>query len=258
MGQARSDSKVLSTVVTASHIIECISRHGEVTPNGVAKELNLSRSNAHRMLATLEALDLVEHTSQGSYHLTFKLFELGNTVPHRKHLIDAARPPMLHLSQAVGETVNNGVLFQDEVLYIDKVEPVNYLKLDTSIGSTDSLHNTSLGKVLVAFLETEQRERLISRLVFTPTTPNTITNADDFRQELQRVRAAGFAMDRQELSLELNCVAAPVVDSRGQVCSAISISGPAHRFDESRQKEVIPRLLQTVKEISLQSSEAWC
>ncbi len=258
MGNAKPESKGLSTVKTATQIIECISQHGEVTPNGVAKELDLSRSNAHRMLATLEELDLVEHTASGTYNLTFKLFELGNTVPHRKHLIDAARPPMLRLSQAIGETVNNGVLFQNEVLYIDKVEPVNYLKLDTSIGSTDSVHNTSLGKVLVAYLEPEEREQLISRLDFTSTTPNTITNADRYREELQRVRAAGYALDCQELSLELNCVAAPVFDGRGRVCSAISISGPAHRFHDTRQQEVIPMLLQTVKEISPQYNDAWC
>lgn len=258
MGNARPESKGLSTVKTATQIIECISLHGEVTPIGVSKELNLSRSNAHRMLATLEELDLVEYTAKGTYNLTFKLFELGNTVPHRKHLIDAARPPMLRLSQEIGETVNNGVLYQDEVLYIDKVEPVNYLKLDTSIGSTDSVHNTSLGKVLVAFLETEEQEQLISRLDFTPTTPNSITDADAFRQELRRVRAAGYALDCQELSLELNCVAAPVCDGSGRVCSAISISGPVHRFNETRQQEVIPMLLKTVKEIAPQYYEAWC
>lgn len=257
MGNAKPESKGLSTVRTATQIIECISRHGEVTPNGVAKELDLSRSNVHRMLATLEQLELVEHTTRGTYNLTFKLFELGNTVPHRKHLIDAARPPMLRLSQAIGETVNNGVLYQNEVLYIDKVEPVNYLKLDTSIGSTDSVHNTSLGKVLVAFLKPDEQEQLISCLDFKPTTPNTITDADLFREELQRVREAGYALDRQELSLELNCAAAPVFDGRGRVCSAISISGPAHRFNYSRQQEIIPLLLQTVKEISPQYFEAW-
>ena len=250
MGQERTDSKTLSTVVTTTRIIECISNHGEVTPNGVAKELQLSRSNAHRLLATLEALDFVEHTAKGTYNLTFKLFEMGNTVPHRKNLIDAARPPMLRLSQAQGETVNNGVLYQGEVLYIDKVEPVNYLKLDKSIGSTDPLYNTSLGKVLVAFLEPEEQERLLNRLDFTATTPNTITDPHIFRQELQRVRSQGYSFDRQELSMELNCVAAPVFDVRGMICSAISISGPAHRFNENRLHQVLPSLLQTVKEIS--------
>ena len=153
MAQATSGTNVLSTVVTTTRIIECISRYGEVTANAVAKELNLSRSNAHRLLVTLEDLDFVEETSRGSYSLTFKLFELGNTVPHRKNLIDSARPAMLRLSQAICETVNNGIRYQDEVLYIDKVEAMNYLKLDRSIGSTDPLHNTSLGKVLMAFLD---------------------------------------------------------------------------------------------------------
>ena len=157
---------------------------------------------------------------------------------------------MLRLSQAQGETVNNGVLYQNEVLYIDRVEPVNYLKLDKSIGSTDPLHSTSLGKVLIAFLEPEEQVGLLNRLDFTATTPNTITDLNTFRQVLQKVRAQGYAFDRQELSMELNCVAAPVFDDHGSVCSAISISGPAHRFNENRMHEVLPSLLKTVKEIS--------
>lgn len=250
MGHTRTNSKALSTVVTTTRIIECISYYGEVTPSGLANELQLSRSNAHRLLATLEELDLVEHTSKGTFNLTFKLFELGNTVPHRKKLIDAARPPMLRLSQAQGETVNNGVLYQDEVLYIDRVEPVNYLKLDKSIGSTDPLYSTSLGKVLAAFLEPAEQESLLNRLDFTASTPNTITDPVYFRQELQRVRDQGYALDRQELSMELNCMAAPVFDVHGRVCSAISISGPVHRFNDERMQELLPSLLQTVKEIS--------
>lgn len=254
MSQTKIKSHVLSTVVTTTRIIECISRHGEVTPNGVAKELNLSRSNAHRLIATLEELDLVEQSKPGSYNLTFKLFELGNTVPHRKNLIDNARPAMLRLSQAVGETVNNGILFQNEVLYIDKVEAVNYLKLDKSIGSTDPLHNTSLGKVLMAFSEPEQREYVLSQMDFKATTSNTITDLSSFKAELERVHERGVAFDLQELSMELNCVAAPVFDSKGHICSAISVSGPADRFDINRIQQVVPELQETVRQISCEFS----
>jgi len=250
MVQNKSSSKVISKVEATTRIIECISLHGEVTPNGVAKELQLSRSNAHRLIATLEELELVEQSKPGSYNLTFKLFELGNTVPHRKNLIDTARPAMLRLSQALGMTVNNGVMYQDEVLYIDKVEPVNYLKLDRSIGSTDPLHNTSLGKVILAFLAPEEQERIVSRLNFVRTTPYTICDSGAFMDELKRVRAMGVAFDLRELSKELNCVAAPVFGPQGRVCSAISVSGPADRLDEERLKEVVPALQRTVEEVS--------
>ncbi len=250
MARAASGTNVLSTVVTTTRIIECISRYGEVTANAVAKELNLSRSSAHRLLVTLEDLDFVEETSRGSYNLTFKLFELGNTVPHRKKLIDTARPAMLRLSQAIGETVNNGVRYQDEVLYIDKVEAMNYLKLDRSIGSTDPLHNTSLGKVLLAFLDDTEQEKILARLDFSVTTPHTICDREAFRVELKKVRDRGVAFDFQELSMELNCVAAPVFNSEGRVCSAISVSGPADRFNKERLESVVPQLEETVEAIT--------
>ncbi len=240
----------LSTVVTASHILELISGTGGATPVTISKKLNLNRSKVHRLLATLSVLDYVEERQDGTYILTFKMFELGNTIPHRKHLIDTAKPSMLRLSQLIGQTVNNGVLYENQVLYIDKVEAITYLKLDRSIGSSDPLHSTSLGKVLLAFLEPGICRKIVDSLDLVPTTPNTITDSDRLMEELGLVREKGYALDRQELSRELNCVAAPVFDTKGRVCSAISVSGPADRFTVESAEAVVPDLKATVREIT--------
>ena len=85
---------------------------------------------------------------------------------------------------------------------------------------------------------------------FKATTPHTICDPDMLRAELKKVRDRGVAFDFQELSMELNCVAAPVFDAQGRVCSAISVSGPANRFTKERLEKVVPQLQETVEAIT--------
>ncbi|MFP4178712.1 MAG: IclR family transcriptional regulator [Spirochaetaceae bacterium] len=240
----------LSTVETAFSIMETIGQRGRVGAAALARDLGLVRANVHRLLFTLEQLGYVEKSESGEYNLTFSLFELGNTVPHSKNLIDTARPSMLRLAQVVGETVNNGVFFENEVLYIDKVDAAAYLRLDREIGSTDPVHCTSLGKVLLAFQGKESREKIISTLPLIKKTENTITDPTRLEEECARVEERGCAFDFQELSFELNCIAAPVFDAHGHIKSAISISGPSDRFTREKVEASRPNLEATAREIS--------
>ena len=250
MKEMKNDGYTLSTVVTATKLIELIGYTGSATPSQIAKKLQLTRSNVHRLLATLQELGYVAEGLYNTYSLTFKLFELGNTIPHRRLLIDVSRPSMLRLAQLTGYTVNNAVLYENEVLYIDKVEANAFLKLDRSIGNSDPVHSTSLGKALLAFQKPEERQRILSEIELFQSTPHTITEKEKFMAELEQIHSAGFAMDRRELSMDLVCVAVPVFDCRGEVCSAVSVSGPSDRFTPDEAEKIVPDLKATSGEIT--------
>ncbi len=250
MAKTKSDKSTLSTVVTASRILELIGSAGSVTPSQIARTLELTRSNVHRLLATLYELGYVEEGMHNTYNLTFRLFELGNTAPFRRMIIDASRPSMLRLAQLTGLTINNAVLYQNEVLYVDKVEANTHLKLDRSIGSSDPVHCTSLGKVLLAFQEEPVREAVLAEIELFPSTPNTITDMENFRRELEKVRSGGYALDSQELTMDLNCIAIPVFAANNSVCSALSVSGPSDRFAPADALKVLPDLLATGREVT--------
>lgn len=245
-----AEEQTISTVVTSSRILEFLAEHGEVQPAEIARALGLVRSNVHRLLTTLEVLGFIERRKDGRCILTFKFFELGNTVPHSRNLIDPVRPPMLKLAQKTGHTINHGVLYEDAVLFIDKVDPPTYLKLHRPIGTSQPLYCTSLGKALLAFLPEPEREALMGRMEFRPWTEHTITDPQKLTEELRMVRQQGYAVDLMELSTELNCMAAPLFDSRGKLVSAISISGIASRFDREAMETHLPDLLQTAREVS--------
>lgn len=241
---------IASTVVTAARILEEIGDRGRVVPRDLARALDLNRATVHRMLHTLQQLNYVGRQPDGSYGLTFHLFEIGNTVPESRHLIDAARRELLGLSHETGYTVNHGVLFEDQVLYVDKVTPQSYLQLELEVGESDPLHCTSLGKVLLAYQPRQEQSAILRRITLDRHTDRTITDPAVLAAEIERVRAAGWAIDDQELAMELRCVAAPVIDAEGIAVSAVSISGPSDRFLPANIQQLLPLLRETTERIA--------
>lgn len=251
MNHAETDhGPIASTVVTASRILEEIAERGRVVPQDLARALDLNRSTVHRMLHTLQILNYVGKQPDGSYRLTFHLFEIGNTVPESRNLIDTARSELLALSHETGYTANHGVLFDDRVLYVDKVTPASYLQLELEVGESEPLHCTSLGKVLLAFTEEEERRTIIDRIAFDRYTDHTITDRPMFAREIERVYAEGWAIDDQELALELRCVAVPVLRTDGGIVSAVSLSGPSDRLLPNIVQKLLPYLQQTATRIA--------
>lgn len=246
---ANTSYPIAGTVVTAAQILETIGEHKRVFPQELAKELNLNRSTVHRMLYTLELLEVVRRQDDGAFRLTFHLFKLGNSVPHSYHLIDAARVDLLHLSQETGFTTNHAVLYDNMALYIDKASPPSYLHLDRTTGESEPLHCTSLGKVLLAHKPEEEQRRIVSEIDLIRLTPNTITDRSQLLDELSHVRANGYAVDNQELAMEIRCVAAPVLTDDGSAISAVSISGPEDRLTMDTVPELLPQLRSAVKRI---------
>ncbi len=245
---------VASTVVTAAGILETIAQRDQIRPQELAKELGLNRSTVHRMLHTLEVLGYVARHQDGYFRLTFHLFEIGNSVLHSHNLMDPAHRSLLQLSHATGYTVNHAVLHHDQTLYIDKVSPQTYLHIDRSIGETEPLHCTSLGKVLLAFQPEEERERILGTMELPALTPRTITDRSQLREELRRVRSSGYAVDDQELTMELRCVAAPVLLPDDVLVSAVSVSGPADRLLSGTVRELLPCLREAVTTIAANMS----
>ena len=250
MSENKTDNMGSSTVTTISRIIELLSIHGKISPAYIARELDLARANVHRLLATLKEIGYVESHKDGSHSLTFRFFELANTVPYSRNLIDAVKPEMLKLASLTGETVSSAVLFQDEILFIDRVETSINLILGSQVGSSCPLHATSLGKAFLAFIPPAELEAILGRIKLEPWTTNTIVSKETLLQELDGVRQNGVAFCLQELSSDVNSIAAPVLDSRGQVCLAIGVSGPSDRFTLEKMKKIEWDLITTTRTVS--------
>lgn len=216
----------------------------------LSRKVDLPKATVYRILATLEGRGYLDRTSDGSYRMAKKLFDLQRTEPLEQILNRVARPLMERLAAASKETVNLGILDAGEVVVINTVESPQAVRMSSKIGNRRLLHSTALGKVLLAGKPDKEVQRLI-RMKGTPRlTGQTLTTKAAVLAEVQKVRQQGWALDNQENELEGRCIGAPIMGPDGSVAAALSISGPVFRMDMSRARALVPELKAICEEIS--------
>jgi DNA-binding IclR family transcriptional regulator len=141
-------------------------------------------------------------------------------------------------------------LDQATVLYVEVLESPHEFRLSSRVGTRRQLHATALGKALAAFLPEEQIESILGAITFQPLTPNTIMNLVQLRQELQKIRKQGYAVDDEETTLGARCVSAPILGEGQQALAAISVSGPTTRIAPSQVAAIAQAVIEAAAAIS--------
>jgi len=217
--------------------------------------LGLNRTGSHRFLATLRELGYVEKNQDGWYQLTFKILELGMKMANRFEIRRVARSYMQELSLAFRETVNLGFRDGLEILHLDKIDSLEILRMDSPVGSRAPAYCTALGKACLAFLPEKELDTLLNDVKLKPHGPNTITSKRKLRQELAKIRNQGYAIDDEELTYGLRCVAAPIFDHTGLPRYSISVAGPAMRLTEKRMQQIQKTVKKVCSELSRRIGE---
>jgi IclR family acetate operon transcriptional repressor len=200
----------------------------------ISLRTNINKSTAYRFLAHLESEGYLFRDDGGAYVVGPKLVRLGSGTAYHATLRTVGRPVMQRLWVATGETVNLGVVSGLDVLYVDVLESTHYFRMGSQIGSRLPMHSTALGKAMLAFLSTAEREAALGSMRFEKFAPHTITSAARLQKELKRVVQQGYSVDDEEASVGARCVGAPIFDQSGNVAAALSVSGPVSRI--SREK----------------------
>ncbi len=244
--------EVLLTLERAFSVLEELARHREIGVCSLAKTLGFSRTSTHRILATLKKLGYVSQDSEsGKYRLALRLFELGSRVVERLGLKEQASFAMKMLALKYNETVNLALLDGTEIVYIDKIESSEPLRMGLRVGTRVPAHCSALGKALLAQLPSEDLDRYLEHAQLKRYTPSTIVSASDLKHELERIRAQGFSFDNEEYILGIRCVAAPIYNHRSEAVAAVSIAGPSMRLDLQRiYGEVARDVIQCARHIS--------
>lgn len=217
--------------------IQVVARVGDVlralekAPAGLSlSELALAtgmpKSTVHRLVSALEAEDFVTPAGTGRIHLGPAIARLGAAT--RGGLREQIRPFLLGLQREIDETVDLSVLDGTSARFIDHVPAPHRLRAVSAVGAAFPLHCTANGKPFLAAMSDEQANALLpARLP--ALTPNTITARRALWIELDQIRDAGVAYDREEHTLGICAVGAVVKDPYGPV-AAISVPVPAQRF----------------------------
>jgi DNA-binding IclR family transcriptional regulator len=211
-----------------------------MTLSECAAILGYSKATTHRLLQTLTRREFLRlDEERGTFTLGVTNLRLGIEFLESLDLRQEALPTLRELADTTGETAHLGRLSGTSVVYIEKVESSQAVRMYSRVGDTMPAYSTGVGKAILAFLDPDEvgshlPESLPRRAA------NTITDAADLRAELRRTRERGYSFDDVENEDGIRCTGAPVFDHTGRVQAAISVAGPASRMTRQRLDELGP------------------
>jgi IclR family acetate operon transcriptional repressor len=218
----------------------------------LGRRLGVDKSTAHRLLATMSARGFVRLNPHSQrYMLGLRLVALGTVAARSVDLTDIARPYLEALRDDTEEATSLAVLSEGEVLFLARAAAPGVLSVDHGVGTRMPVHCSALGKVLLAAVGDEVLlDQAIARRGLARFTPRTITDRADLVRHLSQVAARGWALDDEEFSSGLRCLAAPLRDASGAVVAALGVAGPASHITLERVDTMAQLLCATATNIS--------
>jgi DNA-binding IclR family transcriptional regulator len=218
----------------------------------IEESLRYPRSSLHGLLHTLLDGGWLEfdETSR-AYALGIRTWEAGNAYLRATSLAKRALPYMSRVRDALDETVQLALLDGRHNVYVAKADGTQRLVLASEVGRRLEAHATGLGKALLAGLPPAELDRRLAGVTLERVAPNTITDLAALKRELERTRRRGYALDNEEYTLGVRCIAVPVHDHTGEVIAAMSVSVPKVRFDARRRLQALVLLQKAAADLSL-------
>jgi len=226
----------------------------------LSKELSLSKSIVHRLVSTLEQEGFLEQNPiTNRYRLGLKLFELGTLAVMDLDVRHFAFPVMQELAEKTGETVNLTVVnYQTfEGVCIATVDSPQSVKFTTRVGTSLPLHWGASHKILLAFLTNQEIHKVIETKGLPQMTENTITDEEKLWHEINKIRANGYAISREEVDIGAAAVAAPIFDREGKIAAGLTVVGPLYRLTEEKITTIIPLLCERAAWITARMGGYW-
>ncbi len=249
-------NNLVQTIERISAILDLVGENSKgMSIREVSSQLDLPKGTVHRLLSSLIYVGYIrQDAASRNYFLGLKLLDLGGLVASQLDLRKIAAPLLHALADKSRETVHMVVWDQDEVVYIEKVEPpldMGGLRMASRIGSRNPAHSCAVGKIFLSYLSANELEDFISRKGLPARTSNTITDGLALTQELKTIREQGYALDNEENEKGIRCIGAPLLGESGMPVAAISVSGPAFRVTKKvAQEKLRRRIVETAAEIS--------
>lgn len=243
-----SVEKVLQAIVTLAE--------SPMTASQLARRLDIHRSTASRLVRTLTEHRFVRRSPDGKLHLgsflaTLPLADLGRT-----EVIDTARPHLEKLGDLYGHTVHLAGLEAGEVVYWDKVESRQVIRMYSTTGVAAPAHATGVGKAILAHLSEQARDRLIGPDQLPGFTEHTHRSRESLLGDLREIAQRGWSLDAAEHEDFIHCVAAPIFDVRGRIVAAVSITAPQFIVNRDELTAMTPELTQAAHNISKEMGDS--
>jgi IclR family KDG regulon transcriptional repressor len=224
-------------------ILEQLSDEQGSGVSALAETLSLSKSTVHNHLQTLRGLGYVVKEGD-EYRLGLRFLGFGDRARQHHDLYHVVKPETDSLVEAVGERAQVMVEEGGRGIYVYQSLADQAVRTDSHIGTVVDLHATSVGKAYLAHLPEEQRDAILERAQLREQTPNTLTESEALRTELDEIAERGYAFNDEERTVGMRAVGAPILaDDDHRVLGAISVSGPTTRMNGSWYHEEVPEMV---------------
>lgn len=223
---------------------------GGLTLTEIAARLETRPGSIYPVIYTLHKFGYLERDPETKkFRLGLRILALANQILSSLDIREKAKPVLKRFARELEANVHLAVLYEGEVLYLDREEAAPSVVIPSVIGRRVPPHCTALGKVLLAH-DLEALEKFLQKAPLPALTPNTITDPELLKRELEQVRAQGYAVDWEEFHEGNICVAAPVRNYRGRVVAAISASLLKTRLARDPLERFIQAIMRGSEEIS--------
>ena len=245
-----SRNSQVQSLTRALTILTQLSEHdGGLILTELALLCELPTSTTHRLLTTLENNRFVRfNRSSNLWSVGVQSFVVGNAFARSRNFVPLAKTYMYHLMDEAGETVNLAAQDQDEIVYLAQVESHEIMRASVRPGARVPLHSSAVGKAILAGMNEIDRKLLTQLKPDNPKENQIFT--PDFLKSLRETQRKGYAIDDEEQSIGLRCVASLIYDENGDPLAAISISGPTARITNARIPTLGGLVQKTCKDIT--------
>jgi DNA-binding IclR family transcriptional regulator len=224
------------TVRTADRTLDIFEsfarRQRPITVSDLARELSLPTSTCFALVRTLVDRGFLYYLRpRGAFYPTRRLSQVADSIAHHDPIAQNIRPLLEALRDATGETVILGKLQGLGVVYLEIIESRHAVRYTMTVGSVRALHASSIGKAIVAAMDEEPRERLLSQLKYPKLTEQTIRSRAQYQKSLEEGTRRGYWTNVGESSPDVMGMALSVRifgDLYG-----INLVGPQSRFDRN-------------------------
>jgi len=225
------DPNFMTSLARGLVVIQAFTQQSpQMTISQLSVKTGLSRAAVRRCLYTLTKLGFAGAEDGSRYSLRPRMLTLSHTYTASNTLSTAAQPILERMSAALRESFSVATLDGEDIVYIARTQVNRVMAVDLHIGSRLPAYCTSMGRVLLAYLPTEQLEQYLAKAVLTPHTNRTITSVEKLRLALRNVRRNGYALVDQEYEVGLRSLAVPVYAPSGRVVATVNLSGNAPRL----------------------------
>lgn len=247
------DPNFMTSLARGLIVIQAFTQQSpQMTISQLSVKTGLSRAAVRRCLYTLTKLGFAGAEDGTRYSLRPRMLTLSHTYTTSNTLSSAAQPIIERLSATLHESFSVATLDGEDIVYIARSSVSRVMAVDLHIGSRLPAYCTSMGRILLAWLPTDQLEQYLSRVNLIPHTTRTVNSIEKLRLILRNIRRTGYALCDQEYEVGLRSLAVPVYSPSGRVVATLNLSGNAPRISVlDMQTRYLSHLRNAANELSV-------